>query len=161
MAIGRLDGSILIWNTTTLPAQWVIERFCWALSYSAPWSFRPTLLTHRDSKLMVRNIAFTHDGQTFVACNESGQIYIWTSVPSWEGIGALFIRSSEKIVVTSVFLIGFVVKIKWGAKKKKKKEKDALVRRYDTRVRKEKNAFRRQHVTRSTAPMVHTADHAG
>lgn len=50
--------------------------------YSVCWSFRPTVLTHRESKMMVRNISFTHNGQTFVACNENGQIYIWTSVLS-------------------------------------------------------------------------------
>jgi len=60
MAIGRLDGSIFIWNVTALPVQ-------------------PIILTHQDSKLMVRNLAFTHNGRTLVGCNENGHIFIWTS----------------------------------------------------------------------------------
>ncbi|CAM4933480.1 unnamed protein product [Rotaria socialis] len=63
MGIGRLDGSIFIWNVTTLPIQ-------------------PIVLTHRDSKSMVRNLAFTHNGHSFVACNENGQIFVWASILS-------------------------------------------------------------------------------
>jgi hypothetical protein len=41
--------------------------------------FRPILLTHRDSKTMVRNLSFTHNGRTLVGCNENGHIFVWTS----------------------------------------------------------------------------------
>ncbi|CAF1120665.1 unnamed protein product [Adineta steineri] len=58
LVIGRVDGSILVWNITTLPVQ-------------------PIKLTHRESQVMIRNLAFTHNGRGLVGCNEKGQIFIW------------------------------------------------------------------------------------
>ncbi|CAF3660796.1 unnamed protein product [Rotaria sp. Silwood1] len=63
MAIGRLDGSIFIWNMTKLPDQ-------------------PNILTHPESKLMIRHLSFTHNGHTLIGSNEKGHIFIWTSALS-------------------------------------------------------------------------------
>lgn len=40
--------------------------------------FSPMILTHRESKSMVRNLTFTHNGGVLLACNEHGCIFVWT-----------------------------------------------------------------------------------
>lgn len=57
------------------------EIFVWNLDESDPQNIRKTVLTHKKSKTIIRQIAFSSDGNTLIAVSDDSCIYRWNIHP--------------------------------------------------------------------------------